>query len=167
MKETITIKDNSLLQGNLDLSKVERIGEYSSSSMAWATINEDHVSFVTLTPSPCPTWYMNFPVEIEFKDDVKLEDLLPNDKTFEDRIDNLTNSIKSLLVDKNKKYGNSVLEPLDIFKGKASAGINIDQKLSRIKASDKLVKNDVIDLIGYLLITCVENDWDSIDDLYN
>lgn len=101
------------------------------------------------------------------KETITIKDNLPNDKTFEDRVGNLTNSIKSLLVDKNKKYGNSVLAPLDIFKGKASAGINIDQKLSRIKASDELVKNDVIDLIGYLLITCVENDWDSIDDLYN
>ena len=70
----------------------------------------------------------------------------------------------SLLEYKNEKYGNAVLEPVNIFSGKCKAGTRLDDKLSRIKNNKELLKNDVSDLIGYLMLTCVENGWDNFDE---
>lgn len=78
--------------------------------------------------------------------------------------DKTLSSLADLLKYKNAKYGNSVLEPLEVFKGKCKAGDRIDDKLSRIKTSKELRKNDVSDLIGYLVLTCVENNWDNFDE---
>lgn len=72
---------------------------------------------------------------------------------------NITDSIADLLIYKNFKYGNAVLEPLQIFSGKCKAGTRLDDKLGRIKNSVELRKNDVADLIGYLILTCKENNW--------
>lgn len=76
----------------------------------------------------------------------------------------ITDSIASLLEYKNDKYGNSALEPLNIFQGKCKAGQRLDDKLARVKNSETLSKNDVSDLIGYLILTCKENNWSNFDD---
>jgi hypothetical protein len=74
-------------------------------------------------------------------------------------------SLNSLLDYKNKKYGNAALEPLGIFEGKCKVGQRLDDKLARIKNSEKqLQKNDVADLIGYLTLVCVENGWNNFDE---
>ena len=74
-------------------------------------------------------------------------------------------SLNSLLDYKNKKYGNAALEPLEIFEGKCKVGQRLDDKLARIKNSEKqLQKNDVADLIGYLTLVCVENGWNNFDE---
>lgn len=73
--------------------------------------------------------------------------------------DTITSSIADLLKYKNEKYGNSALQPLKVFEGKAKVGQRLDDKLARIKNSDTLKKNDVADLIGYLTLVCVENNW--------
>lgn len=86
------------------------------------------------------------------------------DKDTKNVFDRTLSSIADLLKYKNAKYGNSVLDPLEIFKGKCKAGDRIDDKLSRIKTSKELRKNDVSDLIGYLVLTCVENNWDNFDE---
>ena len=65
--------------------------------------------------------------------------------------------IRDLLVSKNKKYGNSALEPLGVFSNlDAREGllIRIDDKLKRIK-NGSLERDDedvVNDLIGYLVL---------------
>lgn len=76
----------------------------------------------------------------------------------------ITNSICDLLEYKNKKYGNSALEPLNIFTNKCKVGQRLDDKLARIKNSNDLKKNDVVDLIGYLILTCKENNWTNFDE---
>lgn len=76
----------------------------------------------------------------------------------------ITESMCSLLEYKNEKYGNSALEPLKMFSGKCKVGTRIDDKLARIKNGKELKKNDVADLIGYLMLTCVENGWDNFDE---
>ena len=86
------------------------------------------------------------------------------DKDTQNVFDKTLSSLADLLKYKNTKYGNSVLDPLEIFKGKCKAGDRIDDKLSRIKTSKELRKNDVSDLIGYLVLTCVENNWDNFDE---
>ena len=66
--------------------------------------------------------------------------------------------VKELLLYKNKKYGNSALEPARIF-SKASAVeqllVRIDDKLNRIQKGAGLIGEDedvIMDLIGYLVL---------------
>jgi hypothetical protein len=66
---------------------------------------------------------------------------------------------------KNKNYGESALKPLDIFAKHHSYGSRLDEKLARVKNSDKLRKNDVADIIGGLMLLCKDNNWDDFDDL--
>ncbi len=75
------------------------------------------------------------------------------------RIGEITNAMQDLLLYKNEKYGNSALEPLNLFhKGSAenSIAIRLDDKLSRIKNSNEgLRTNDICDIIGYLVLLLV------------
>jgi hypothetical protein len=71
-------------------------------------------------------------------------------------------SIEKMLIDKNRKYGNSALEPLGVFSqlsAKQGLLIRIDDKLKRIK-NGSLEKDDedvVNDLIGYLVLLKISN----------
>lgn len=79
-----------------------------------------------------------------------------------DKINEVYKAHKELLLEKNKRYGNSALEPLGLFfKGTAtdSIGIRLDDKLARVKNSDELRKNDVSDLIGYLMLLSISKGW--------
>lgn len=72
------------------------------------------------------------------------------------------------LLEKNKRYGNSALQPLAIFSkqdASSSISVRIDDKLSRIKNSPTLRKNDVFDLIGYCTLLCVNQGWTDFDEL--
>lgn len=78
------------------------------------------------------------------------------------KINKITESLNELLQEKNRRYGNSALEPLGIFnKNKATEGIlvRLDDKLMRIKNSEDLRKNDTADILGYLVLLCVDKDW--------
>ena len=69
-------------------------------------------------------------------------------------------SIKHVLLEKNRRYGNSALSPLGVFyKGDAtnSISIRLDDKLSRIKNANVLRKNDLFDLLGYCILYLVNN----------
>lgn len=81
-----------------------------------------------------------------------------------DDFQTITKSIASLLEYKNEKYGNSALEPLQIFSGKCAAGQRLDDKLARVKNSIELRKNDIADLMGYLILTCKEMGWTNFDE---
>lgn len=65
------------------------------------------------------------------------------------------NNLKEILLEKNKKYGNSVLDPLNVFAEKNilhTIHSRIDEKLSRIKASkDNDNEDAILDLMGYLV----------------
>ena len=77
-------------------------------------------------------------------------------------------SLFEFLSAKNKNYGNSALEPIGIFsKGGAEDGIlrRMDDKLNRIKNSDVLRKNDIVDLMGYLAILCINKKWTKFNEL--
>lgn len=87
-----------------------------------------------------------------------LEHLLENDfKT-------ITSSIADLLEYKDLKYGEAALKPLGIFTGKTKVGNRLDDKLSRVKNNKKLQKNDVADIIGYLILVCKENGWNDFSE---
>ncbi|MFZ9327824.1 MAG: hypothetical protein ACO24H_10315 [Polynucleobacter sp.] len=74
------------------------------------------------------------------------------------QITSVCDDIKELLLEKNRKYGDSALNPNRIF-SKADAVeqilVRIDDKLNRIQKGAGLLANDedvVSDLIGYLVL---------------
>ena len=74
------------------------------------------------------------------------------------KISGICDDIKDLLIDKNRKYGDSALKPCRVF-SKASASeqllVRIDDKLNRIMKGAGLLATDedvVNDLIGYLVL---------------
>lgn len=87
---------------------------------------------------------------------------------FESDLHEVLDSLFEFLSAKNKNYGNSALEPIGIFsKGGAEDGIlrRMDDKLNRIKNSDVLRKNDIVDLMGYLAILCINKNWTKFNEL--
>lgn len=79
--------------------------------------------------------------------------------TFEAQVRRITGGIADLLIEKNRKYGNSALDPERIFSGASSTEairVRIDDKLSRIKTSDPDDQEDSItDLIGYCVLLLI------------
>jgi hypothetical protein len=74
------------------------------------------------------------------------------------KIAEVCDDVKTLLLEKNAKYGDSALNPARIF-SKASTVeqllVRIDDKLNRIQKGAGLLANDedvVQDLIGYLVL---------------
>lgn len=84
------------------------------------------------------------------------------------KINKITEELNNLLQEKNKRYGNAALEPLGIFnKNDATDGIlvRLDDKLMRIKNSKELRKNDIADVLGYLVLLCADKEWILFKDL--
>ena len=87
--------------------------------------------------------------------DIAKEDVKSENKFHSDVVLTLR-KIKKMLLEKNRKYENSALEPVRVF-SKASSEeqilVRIDDKLSRIKNRQNDEDDDVIsDLIGYLVL---------------
>lgn len=85
---------------------------------------------------------------------------LTADTDSQKRIVEITEGMKDLLLYKNKKYGDSALNPKHRFyKGNSTNSIliRLDDKLGRIESNtDELPRvNDVADLIGYLTLLLV------------
>jgi len=63
--------------------------------------------------------------------------------------------VERILLEKNRSYGNSALEPVRIF-SKADATeqirVRIDDKLSRLARGHAAGEDVVLDLIGYLIL---------------
>lgn len=79
--------------------------------------------------------------------------------TTQKQIKDICDSLSDLLIYKNQKYGNSALQPNNIFyKGNAETSIliRLDDKLGRIiNNTDGIRVNDVCDIIGYLVLYLV------------
>ena len=77
--------------------------------------------------------------------------------------------VKELLLTKNREYGNSAMEPINVFSGidsEEQIKVRIDDKLSRIKQVrqlDKLAIHEDTekDLIGYLVLLQVSRELNS------
>jgi hypothetical protein len=88
------------------------------------------------------------------------------------QVEEVLEQIQKMLIDKNRKYGNSALEPLGVFSqlsAKEGLLIRIDDKLKRIK-NGSLEKDDedvVNDLIGDLVLLKIlgneESKYDELD----
>lgn len=84
--------------------------------------------------------------------------------------------IKNVVLEKNKRYGNSALAPLGVFANTARMAdpdlsiatkeilTRLDDKLSRIRNADELRKNDIADLMGYASLLCVACGWTDFSD---
>lgn len=86
---------------------------------------------------------------------------------FKWQVEQITDSLKELLCKKNERYGNSALEPLEGIKFTPEDGIKIrlTDKVKRIINSDELRKNDIADVLGYIILLCISKGWYSFKDL--
>ena len=87
------------------------------------------------------------------------------------KISGVCDDIKELLIHKNRKYGNSALQPNRIF-SKCSATeqllVRIDDKLNRIMKGAGLLATDedvVYDLIGYLVLLKISMESDNQNEI--
>jgi len=67
----------------------------------------------------------------------------------------ITNALAEMLISKNKKYGNSALEPKRIFSNAdpiEQIKVRIDDKLSRMSNQKEEDEDVVQDLLGYLVL---------------
>lgn len=74
---------------------------------------------------------------------------------FASRARRICDETAELLIQKNKAYGNSVLEPVRIFSKASNIEqllVRIDDKLSRLSRGSAAGEDVVTDLIGYLII---------------
>ena len=94
-------------------------------------------------------------VAYPYTHDVKIE----MESRFDESVWDTLIGIFSMLIEKNRKYGDSALNPARIF-SKASnieqLKVRLDDKLSRIKNAQDDEDEDVIaDLIGYLVLLTI------------
>lgn len=85
---------------------------------------------------------------------MEVESLTQSQKKIVDVCDNM----KSLLLYKNQKYGDSALNPNNIFyKGDSvnSIKIRLDDKIGRVRNNDETKVNDVADIVGYCILLLV------------
>jgi len=79
----------------------------------------------------------------------------------EKEISRICKEIEQLLIQKNRAYGNSALDPIRIFSKsdeKEQLRVRIDDKLSRFaRGGEYPGDNDIDDLIGYLVLLKVAN----------
>jgi len=74
--------------------------------------------------------------------------------------------LSDFLIEKNKRYGNSALDPLRIFSDMDTSEqilVRIDDKLSRIKnlkLSDIRMPDTILDLMGYLVLLTINQNWE-------
>ena len=82
---------------------------------------------------------------------------------FERKVKDKLKHIEELLVEKNKKYGDSALKPVQVF-SKANSGdgicMRIDDKLKRIANSglNDDTEDTLLDLVGYLILLMISRD---------
>jgi hypothetical protein len=85
-----------------------------------------------------------------------LKKCLPDYKDIPIEIKKVCDEVAAMLIEKNKAYGNSALNPVRIF-SKADAieqlNVRIDDKLSRVERGHDYAQEDTeMDLIGYLIL---------------
>ena len=76
--------------------------------------------------------------------------------SMKERIMQVCHEVETLLIEKNKSYGNSAADPVRVFSKSdpiEQINVRIDDKLSRIARGNEFDGDDTeLDLIGYLLL---------------
>lgn len=74
----------------------------------------------------------------------------------QNKISQVCDEIKKMLIEKNKSYGDSAINPVRIFSKSDSVEqikVRVDDKISRISRGTEFYgDNDIDDLIGYLVL---------------
>lgn len=94
------------------------------------------------------------------------QEIYDNFDEFDERLEGILEDFKHLLVEKNKWYGSNALEPIKVFSnlsGEEGIKTRLDDKLKRVKNSEELRKNDVADLIGYLILLSINKNYNFED----
>src|SRR5690625_2318026 len=104
------------------------------------------------------SWIEDMNKELREQRQAKFDVVVNSD--FEADVWNTLNEIATMLIEKNRKYGDSALNPARIF-SKADATeqikVRIDDKLNRIKnAQDDDTEDAVKDLTGYLILFMID-----------
>jgi len=80
-------------------------------------------------------------------------------KQTELKITEIISGIEKMLIDKNRAYGDSALEPVRVFSKTDTIEqlyVRIDDKLSRVQRGHEYPGDDTIfDLIGYLVLLLI------------
>ena len=78
---------------------------------------------------------------------------------FDKKLEVTLDTIREMLLEKNRKYGNSALEPIRVFSKADSLeqiAVRMDDKLSRIKSAQEDDLEDAkLDLVGYLVLEMI------------
>ena len=85
-----------------------------------------------------------------------------------DEIEVLFHNFKEFLKEKNRRYGDSALNPIQVFSNESAEEqirARLDDKLRRIKNSDELRKNDVADCFGYIALLLISKNWLEFEEL--
>ena len=84
---------------------------------------------------------------------------------FEERVRTVCGEIGDMLIEKNRAYGNSALEPVRVFSRADTVEqikVRIDDKLSRIARGREFGDEDTVkDLVGYLVLLMVARESDA------
>ena len=100
---------------------------------------------------------------LDEEEEAYINEIFDEESDSEFKIKEVTNQLQELLITKNKAYGNSALEPINIFSKNDSVDslcARIDDKLSRIKnkgLSDE-TEDTLFDLAGYLILLIIARD---------
>lgn len=99
------------------------------------------------------------------EDDVFLKDSPPEVSEFAGSVYATLNDLAEMLIEKNKAYGDSALNPVRIF-SKADPVeqimVRIDDKLSRLARGSEYAGDDTVtDLLGYLVLLKIARDGQS------
>lgn len=90
----------------------------------------------------------------------RIDEIFDEESDSEHQIKEVTNQLQELLIKKNRAYGNSALEPLNVFSQQNAVDslcARLDDKLSRIKnkgLNDK-TEDTLFDLAGYLILLII------------
>ena len=93
------------------------------------------------------------------------EKYMRKDFDFKSSVENICDDVKNMLIEKNKAYGNSALDPVRIFSKVDSTeqiNVRIDDKLSRLSKGNEYPEEDTInDLIGYLILLKISKEYNA------
>jgi hypothetical protein len=80
----------------------------------------------------------------------------------EDKIKAIMSRLENMLIEKNRAYGDSALDPVRVFSKEGAVEqiyVRIDDKLSRVQRGHEYPGDDTIfDLVGYLVLLLVAKD---------
>jgi hypothetical protein len=95
-------------------------------------------------------------LDIRWYGDSVASEVKIHSQSTEDKIIDICDEIKELLLEKNRKYGDSALNPVRVFShadNLEQLRVRIDDKISRVKSAQLDEDEEVLnDLIGYLIL---------------